>query len=190
MVKTDCPKKVLRILIFKKFLTLLKGLLSRFRYCGLNFWNWIKGSGEYVLQEGTSSTWKANPESGCINLFMVYQTETITPYIHAMSNHVGGFIRIHSSILPFTQWGLLSSNAWSTLLQLMQKLRDNGAQLPKHQKLPVQIVVLPDIINYHDSAMWFCNHTPFCAHLIDEFHTVVKCCIWDVTLHVIQVQHL
>ena len=66
-----------------------------------------------VQKVGTAATLKANPESGCINLCVINQTEAITPYIHAMSNHVGGYIRIHSSILPFTQRGLLSSNVSS-----------------------------------------------------------------------------
>ena len=85
----------------------------------------------------------------------VYQTKAITPYIHAMSNHVGEFMRIHGSILPFTQQGLEKFNDVMTkqyfqatshqnekaLLQLMQKqnrleyLRDNDAQLPKQHEV-------------------------------------------------------
>ena len=78
--------------------------------------------------------------------------KALTSYIHAMSNHIGEFMRIHGSILPFTQQGLEKFNDVVTkqyfratshqnnkaLLQLMQKhnrleyLRDNDAQLPKH----------------------------------------------------------
>ena len=50
---------------------------------------------------------------------------------------------------------------------------------PSTTKLLVQIVTLPDIINYNViHPCNICNHTPFCAHLIElddaEFLTVVK----------------
>ena len=40
----------------------------------------------------------------------VYHTDKVTPYIHAMMNHVGEFMRIHGSIVPFTQQGLEKHN--------------------------------------------------------------------------------
>ena len=40
----------------------------------------------------------------------VYQTKANMPYIQAISNHVGEFMRIHGSILPFTQQGLEKFN--------------------------------------------------------------------------------
>ena len=40
----------------------------------------------------------------------VYQTKANTPYIQVMSNHVGEFMTIHGSILPFTQQGLEKFN--------------------------------------------------------------------------------
>ena len=66
----------------------------------------------------------------------VYQAKNVTPYIHAMFNHVGEFMRAHGSILPFTQQGLEKLNDVMTkhyfrstshqsekaLLQIMQKL--------------------------------------------------------------------
>ena len=39
-----------------------------------------------------------------------YQTKANMPYIQAISNHVGEFMRIHGSILPFTQQGLEKFN--------------------------------------------------------------------------------
>ena len=33
----------------------------------------------------------------------VYRRKHLTPYIHALMNHVGEFLKIHGSILPFTQ---------------------------------------------------------------------------------------
>lgn len=40
----------------------------------------------------------------------IYLTKNVTPYIHAMSNHVGQFMRAHGAILPFTQQGLEKFN--------------------------------------------------------------------------------
>lgn len=40
----------------------------------------------------------------------VYQTKNVTPYIHALMNHVGQFMRIHGCILAFTQQGLEKLN--------------------------------------------------------------------------------
>lgn len=36
----------------------------------------------------------------------IYQRKNVTPYIHAMINHVGEYMQIHGSIIPFTQQGL------------------------------------------------------------------------------------
>ena len=40
----------------------------------------------------------------------VYQSDRVTPYIHATMNHVHEFMRVHGSILPFTQQGLEKLN--------------------------------------------------------------------------------
>ena len=40
----------------------------------------------------------------------IYHSDRVTPYIHAMMNHVGEFMRIHGSIVPFTQQGLEKLN--------------------------------------------------------------------------------
>ena len=39
------------------------------------------------------------------NFVAVYQRKHITPYIHALMNHVGEFMKLHGSIIPFTQQG-------------------------------------------------------------------------------------
>ena len=86
----------------------------------------------------------------CCKFITVYHTEHVTPYIHAMMNHVPEFMRLHSSILPFTQQGLEKYNDIMTkqyfqatshddraLTQIMEKqnrleyLRDSGAQPKK-----------------------------------------------------------
>ena len=40
----------------------------------------------------------------------MYQRSNVTPYIHALMNHVGEFLKIHRSILPFTHQGLEKKN--------------------------------------------------------------------------------
>ena len=42
------------------------------------------------------------------DLVGVYQSDRVTTYIHAMMNHVHEFVRVHGSILPFTQQGLIT----------------------------------------------------------------------------------
>jgi len=90
----------------------------------------------------------------------VYHTEAVTPYIHAMSQHAGEFVRIHGSLLPFTQHGLEKYNDITTkdyfrsthhrgeqaLLQIMQKqnriehLRDNSsAKRPKRHEVTCSV---------------------------------------------------
>ncbi len=85
----------------------------------------------------------------------VYHRRYVTPYIHAMACHVGQFMRIHGSILPFTQQGMekFNDNVTKTyfqatnhkgtvaLTQVLQKqnrlehLADRGAQPPKHHEI-------------------------------------------------------
>ena len=86
----------------------------------------------------------------CGKFVDVYHASNVTPYIHAMMNHVPEFMRLHSSILPFTQQGLKKYNDIMTrqyfqatshdehaLKQIMEKqnrlehLRDLGAQTSK-----------------------------------------------------------
>ena len=40
----------------------------------------------------------------------VYHTKNVTPYIHAMANHVSEFMKLHGSIISFTQHGLEKYN--------------------------------------------------------------------------------
>ena len=43
-----------------------------------------------------------------------YHDSTVTPYIHALMNHVSEFMTLHGSILPFTQQGLEKCNDVTT----------------------------------------------------------------------------
>ena len=40
----------------------------------------------------------------------IYQTKNVTPYVHAMFNHVEEFMEIHGCILPFSQQDLEKLN--------------------------------------------------------------------------------
>ena len=40
----------------------------------------------------------------------IYHRDRVTPYIHCMYAHVGQFLRLHGSLLPFTQQGLEKYN--------------------------------------------------------------------------------
>lgn len=44
------------------------------------------------------------------SFFSVYQRKHVTLCIHTLMNHVGEFMKIHGSILPFTQQGLEKNN--------------------------------------------------------------------------------
>ena len=92
------------------------------------------------------------------NFVEIYHSHFVTPYIHAMACHVGEFMRIHGSILPFTQQGMEKLNDMFTkvyfrgtnhreaaLKQVMEKqnrleyLRDLNAQPPKHHEVTCSI---------------------------------------------------
>ena len=106
-----------------------------------------------------------------------------------MFNHVGDFMRIHGSILPFTQQGLEKLNDVMTrhyfrstshqnekaLTQLMQKLnriehlKDSNASLPKHHEGTCSNCKQCGH-NMHSckNACKVCNITPFCKHLVQQ----------------------
>ena len=123
------------------------------------------------------------------NFIDVYQTKNVTPYIHAMFNHVGEFMRVHGSILAFTQQGLEKMNDVMTkhyfratshqnekaLMQIMQKLnriehlRDSNACLPKHHDITCSNCKQKG----HNmlscaNACHVCSSNPFRAHLVQQ----------------------
>ena len=51
----------------------------------------------------------------------------ITPYIHALANHVGEFLTLHGSLLPFTQQGLEKYND-ATTKQYFRATNHKGTQ--------------------------------------------------------------
>lgn len=81
------------------------------------------------------SRFEVNARHWCKAFIECYHVENVTPYIHAMMNHVPEFLKIHGSIVPFTQQGLEKYNDISTkmyfrstnhkgtdaLLQIIQK---------------------------------------------------------------------
>ena len=85
----------------------------------------------------------------------VYRAADVTPYIHALMNHVHEFMNLHGSILPFTQQVLEKYNDIVTksyfrstnhqgekaLLQVMQRqnrmnfMSDNGVSIQKRNDI-------------------------------------------------------
>ena len=96
------------------------------------------------------SQFEADARNWCRKFLTLFHQHNITPYIHAMANHVGEFMRVHGSI-PFTQQGLEKYNDTMTkeyfratchrndkaLIQIAQKQNrlehfcDSGALAPK-----------------------------------------------------------
>ena len=96
------------------------------------------------------SKFEADARNWCRKFLTLFHQHNITPYIHAMVNHVGGFMHVHGSI-PFTQQALEKYNDMMTkeyfratcqrndkaLIQIAQKqnrlehLYDSGALAPK-----------------------------------------------------------
>ena len=118
----------------------------------------------------------------------VYHASNVTPYIHALMNHVPEFLKLHGGILQFTQHGLEKYNdvmmkqyfratnhrGQQALLQIMQKqnrlehLRDNNMQTEKCFSITCsncrgtghnRLSCCKPCVT--------CGYTPFRAHLIE-----------------------
>jgi hypothetical protein len=58
----------------------------------------------FLHQHIDAFAWQAQ---GWVQKFTdVYHTNNVTPYIHALANHVSEFMKLHGSIISFTQHGL------------------------------------------------------------------------------------
>ena len=44
----------------------------------------------------------------------VYQAKNVTPYVHALVNHVSEFLRLYGSLVPYNQQGLEKLNDFTT----------------------------------------------------------------------------
>jgi len=116
----------------------------------------------------------------------IYHTKEITPYIHAMINHVGEFMRIHGCLFPFTQHELEKYNDVMTkdyfcstghqgeqvLIQIVQKqnrieyLRDRDANLPKHHEIKcMNCCAAGHNKTSCTSECKYCKFSPFKDHL-------------------------
>lgn len=125
----------------------------------------------------------------------VYQTKNVTPYIHALMNHVGQFMRIHGCILAFTQQGLEKLNDIMTknffrsschreeaLKQLIEKqnriehLNDGGSKRVK--KFEVECSNCSKQGHNRLTCTAPCQHCgqPYCCHLVDVDSRKVPVC--------------
>ena len=141
--------------------------------------------------EGVTDTvreeFKSRSREWVSKFISVYQTKNVTPYIHAMFNHVGEFMEMHGSILPFSQQGLEKLNDVMTkhyfratshqnekaLLQLIQKqnriehLKDMGAQPGRHHSVSCNnCSEIGHNMHFCVKPCKVCGHTPFRSHLV------------------------
>lgn len=101
---------------------------------------------------------------------LVYHDRNITPYIHAMANHVGEFLSVHGSLIPFTQQGLEKYNDITTK-HYFRATNHKGPQAF------LQIMQKQNRIEHlHDSGL--CSHKKFvikCGNCRQEGHSIRTC---------------
>ena len=118
-----------------------------------------------------------------------YHEHNVTPYIHALMNHVGEFMKLHGSLLQFSQHGLEKYNDIMTkdyfratshrgeaaLRQIMEKqnrlehLSDLGAQTTKCFSITCSNCGRSGhnrLTCCQHCKTCTCNYAPFCAHLV------------------------
>lgn len=140
----------------------------------------------------------ATDSKGWVRNFLdIYHESNVTPYIHAMANHVHEFMTMHGSILPFTQQGLEKYNDVMTkeffratchrnedaLIQIIQKqnrlehLRDSGTSTKKCFKIRCSNCnEAGHNISTCSNPCSKCNFAPCKAHLIVvDGHKVQNC---------------
>ena len=100
----------------------------------------------------------------------IYHDKNVTPYIHAMANHVSEFLSLHGSLLPFTQQGLEKYNDITTK-HYFRSTNHKGTQAF------TQIMQKQNRIEHlHDSGL--CTHKKHvvkCSNCQQEGHTIRTC---------------
>ena len=127
--------------------------------------------------EGVTDTvreeFKSRSREWVSKFISVYQTKNVTPYIHAMFNHVGEFLEILNDVVTKHYFRATSHQNEKALLQLIQKqnriehLKDMGAQPGKHHS--VSCNNCSEIGHNMRSCIKpckVCGHTPFHSHLV------------------------
>ena len=149
--------------------------------------NRLFSKGPEHVTDSVREEFKTRSKQWVTKFTSVYQTKNVTPYMHAMLNHVGEFMNIHGSILPFSQQGLEKLNDIMTkhyfratshqnekaLLQLIQKqnrlehLKDMGAYPAKHHEVSCTNCSEKGHNRQScDKPCEVCGHIPFCSHLV------------------------
>ena len=57
---------------------------------------------------------QANARAWVQKFLTVYQAKNITPYVHALANHVSEFLQLYGSLVPYNQQGLEKLNDFTT----------------------------------------------------------------------------
>ena len=119
----------------------------------------------------------------------VYQRRNVTPYIHALMNHVGEFMRIHGSIIPFTQQGLEKKNDIITKTYFrssnhqgeaaLRQIIEKQNRIEHMETLGVKKVKVHDVrcsncngVGHNrltcSKACKYCAFIPYCDHLVSS----------------------
>ena len=120
----------------------------------------------------------------------VYHSHNVTPYIHAMMYHVGEFMRIHGSIIPFTQQGLEKHN------DIMTKIYFRASSHRGVEALR-QIIEKRNRIEYFvdNGSKRVKKHNIVCSNCRSAGHNRLTCqnpcnlCGETYALHLIEIEH-
>lgn len=153
-----------------------------------------------AINEATVLAFESDARGWVRKFLEIYHRDRVTPYIHAMANHVGEFMRLHGAILPFTQQGLEKHNDMMTkqffratchrgedaLIQILEKenrmeyLRDAEALMPKHHEVSCSNCKAKGHNMFTCvKPCTHCGSTPFRAHLIELGRRKVPSCTQD-----------
>ena len=107
---------------------------------------------ENLTPEDTTS-FEKKARSWCQDFIEYYHVTNITPYIHAMMNHVPEFLKIHGSILPFTQQGLEKYNDITTKMYFRSTNHKGTQALQQIMQKKKPSRILERYWNYHSEVL-------------------------------------
>ena len=97
------------------------------------------------------------------DFYKFYHDRNVTPFIHAMANHVGEFLTLHGSLLPFTQQGLEKYNDITTK-HYFRSTNHKGTQAFTQKQNRIE--------HLHDSGLYTQKKTVKCGNCQQEGHSI------------------
>ena len=120
----------------------------------------------------------------------IYHTDKVTPYIHAMMNHVGEFMRIHGSIVPFTQQGLEKNNDIMTKIYFRASSHRGVQALRQVVEKRNRIEYLSDVDHKRSNKFSItCNNCNQTGHNRLSCKNPCKMCGENYSRHLIIIEH-